>query len=636
MFLLRIILLLNFFSRTTSKESARLVLSEKDITIRRYSLPGNNSRIELLQGLQKNSLFVGGRGRLWHIDFDRRERSMQVSFPDLKRKTSISETTAPCINEYHVTTLHRVNATLLSVCATNGKEPKCCFMSTETLGMKCSEYFKSDGIAPFNVSERAPSLYLEGDVYAAVNIDKKYHSKAIRRIGKNEDIWPEFDQKERRYVGLVLSGPREDPLQDKVYTFLIQKSPVGDLETSSWTSWVTQVCKVDRGGSKKFLQKAWTSRLSARLACGLRDGNRFFDHLLDVTVIHEASWSESRVYGLFKNRWDMRAVCVYTMADIDQVFKTSDFKDFSGAIPKPRPGEHCVEDSTKLQSNVLQLIKEHSDMKDRVWPHEGGGPLMISQHQYQHIQADRVRVGHQSHRHYNILYLSLESGSVHKVLELSGQSLIIAELQPFRNPTRIQKMLLQRQTRKLYVSSSSEVVEVDLEDCRSYGQTCQDCALARDPYCSWSGTCSATAVASEITQDLEHGDQSVCQQGASPLHRKSHAALDVSSTSSQGSVTDVPPASRYFLRCPVFSRHAEYSWLHNGKSRECLLDRGFCVLLIDSMTPDQDGSYECQSSEGGEVKIVVHYQLRTKSKAGGLSPSPLGLGFVLLVLAMVQ
>lgn len=42
--------------------------------------------------------------------------------------------------------------------------------------------------------------------------------------------------------------------------------------------------------------------------------------------------------------------------------------------------------------------------------------------------------------------------------------------------------------RKLYVSSSEEVVQIYVENCATYGQHCVDCVLARDPYCGWNKT----------------------------------------------------------------------------------------------------------------------------------------------------
>ncbi|KAG5848830.1 hypothetical protein ANANG_G00103590 [Anguilla anguilla] len=602
MFVSPCLLFLNiFYFCLASSNNPRVLLDEKDVPIKRYPLSGNNSRIELLLGPHNNSIFVGGHGRLWYIDFNRPDSSNEVTFPVLERKTDNSKPTTPSNYEYNITTLHSANATSLFVCGSNGKEPKCCFMSTEGLKMNCTEGIRARGIAPLNVTERAPSLYLEGDVYAAVNTDVKDNLVALRRIGPKADIWPDIDKNEQRYVSMAFSGPRKDQLQDRVYTFLMQKS----LEASSWTTWVTQVCKADLGGSKMFLQKAWTSRLSARLLCGIHDRMLFFDQLVDVTVSQEANWEERRVYGLFKNSWDMTAVCVYTMADIDNVFKSSDVK-----------GE-CVEDSTKLGPDVLRKIKDNPNVKNSVLPVKGGGPLMVSRYDYRHIRVDRVQGGGHGRIYYNVLFLSLESGSVHKVLEHAGEPFIIAELHPFSSRHYIQNMLLQPFTKRLYVSSSSEVVEVDLNGCQRYGEQCEDCVLARDPYCSWNGThCAATAKSRNTIQDVEHGNVSVCRQDKDIPERPSESDADCPTL-------DVPPESKYFLRCPMFSSHAQYHWLHNGASRECQVAEGSCLLLIDRMTPELGGCYECVSVERGYRKTLACHQL--ESRAPGPTPYLLAL-----------
>ncbi|XP_061102099.1 semaphorin-7A-like isoform X1 [Conger conger] len=628
------------FSVASANDNPRVVLAERDVPIKRYSLHVNNSRIELLEGFHDNRIFVGGHGRIWYIDFDG-NKTKEVKFPVLERKgsrkskRSYSKPAAACNYEYDVTTLHSIDATLLLVCASNGQDPKCCCMSTKEL--KCSEDWKASGIAPLNVTEQAPSLYLEGDVYAAVNVG---NSLAIRRIGRRNSIWPDIDKKEQRYVSMAFSGPREDPLQDRVYTFLLQKSSNEDMDASPWTSWVTQVCKADLGGSKAFLQQAWTSRLSARLSCGIRDGKLFFNQLLDVTVLRGANWKESRVYGLFKNRWGKTAVCVYTMADIDHVFKTSDFKGFTGTVPEPRPGEQCVRDSTTLPTNVLKHIKENPDMKDWVWPVQGSGPLMVSDNHYRHIRVDRVEgAGHgQRKRNYTVLFLSLDSGSVHKVLEHAGGSFIIAELQLFSNRSSIQKLLLPLSSRKLYVSSSREVVEVDLQGCQRYGPQCEDCVLARDPYCSWDGThCTGTGTDKTRIQiqDVEHGNHFLCRREGGEMAES--YPLQVSSGASAMPVRsdDVPLPSYYILKCPMSSSHAYYFWLHDGIHRECLLSEGSCLLPVVSGKPDQEGSYECKSTEGGYVRTLARYQLSKESRVPGLTPSLPALACLLLSLALI-
>lgn len=39
--------------------------------------------------------------------------------------------------------------------------------------------------------------------------------------------------------------------------------------------------------------------------------------------------------------------------------------------------------------------------------------------------------------------------------------------------------------RRLVVASNSELVHLDVENCGKYGDSCDECVLAKDPYCSW-------------------------------------------------------------------------------------------------------------------------------------------------------
>lgn len=50
-------------------------------------------------------------------------------------------------------------------------------------------------------------------------------------------------------------------------------------------------------------------------------------------------------------------------------------------------------------------------------------------------------------------------------------------------------VLLQK---RLYVNSQSELVQLNVANCAKYGDKCEDCLLARDPYCGWKdGHCTS-------------------------------------------------------------------------------------------------------------------------------------------------
>uniref|UniRef100_A0A672S774 Sema domain-containing protein n=2 Tax=Sinocyclocheilus grahami TaxID=75366 RepID=A0A672S774_SINGR len=346
----------------------------------------------------------------------------------------------------------------------------------------------------------------------------------------------------------------------------------------------------DRGGSKSQLQSSWTSMIYTRLFCGR---GYEFTQMIDVATLD--SDNDSKIYVLFRNYWNMSAVCVYNMTEISRIFSSSEFN--AAKVPaNHRPGM-CVSDSTRLSSEVLGFMKDRPEMKDWVMPENG--PLLFKHRHYTHIQVDRVR-GH------TVLLLSLESGGVHKVLE--EPVFVIAEYLPFPRGTHITSMLLDASERRLYVSSSNEVAQIDLQRCHVYGDECNECRLSRDPYCVWDGL-HCTSSAKSPFQDFTN-----CN--------KPEAAPSKTENGLKTPVTRVPPSSKHFLLCPMTSHHATYHW-YRGKTREeCVHSELGCLYLIYSMNKTHEGEYSCESSEEGYTRTVRQYKLSmSHSEALRLTPA---------------
>ncbi|KAM6979600.1 uncharacterized protein FYW47_018753 [Aplochiton taeniatus] len=193
------------------------------------------------------------------------------------------------------------------------------------------------------------------------------------------------------------------------------------------------------------------------------------------------------------------------------------------------------------------------------------------------------------------------NGAIHKVLETNSEAFLIAEYQPFSHGERILNMMLNSATRKLYVSSRRAVAQVDLERCQLYGDLCQDCILARDPYCGWNGThCIPATTLIQI-----------------PSNGKRVRSSPEIPTDTVDNTIRVPLSSKYYLRCPTKSNHAEYSWHHPGRtnSTPCVHKESQCLLLIESMSPEQEGTYSCVSEERGYRRTLAQYQLQVGSEA---------------------
>lgn len=92
--------------------------------------------------------------------------------------------------------------------------------------------------------------------------------------------------------------------------------------------------------------------------------------------------------------------------------------------------------------------------------------------------------------------------------------------------------------------------------------------------------------------------------------------------------------SQVFLRCPVKSHHAQYSWHHGGASTACSVKDQECLLLIDRVGAKHEKVYECLAEESGYKKTVKLFQLKVQSRSAGLSLSP--LPWVLLMTLIIS
>ncbi|KAL1007213.1 hypothetical protein UPYG_G00083520 [Umbra pygmaea] len=601
----------------------RVTLTEKDVNFSRIDLQEHNTHIIFLQSHKVNSIYAAGNRHLYQADF-------HSLFPSRLINSSVfgAECNDPGSPEcqYNLTVLHKSKyANQLFLCGTDGGQTLCRDSSLDsTLDFTQSKAFPTIDLP---IKETEPTLLINSsgieDLYTTLS--GTGISVGIHRFG-NSRIWTENGATEQIYLSLVASGNREDKLQDRLYAFYIKKNTDQAMNSDLWVPMVAQVCMADRGGPKTYLQFRWTSKLSSRLFCGDPERKLFFSHLVDVNTVEADRWNETRVYALFRNVWGMSAVCVYTTGEIDNIFQTSNFKGYTQKIPEPRPGQ-CVQDSTKLDMPVLTIVDKNSEMEESVGKNKR--PLLITKRHYNHISVDRVQGKG------NVLFLSLDSGMIHKVLERDDRAFFIAELQPFNRRTHILSMMLHSSTKKLYVGSSNELVQIDLASCKQYGNKCEDCVLARDPYCGWNGDHCTTAT-DETIQDVDEGNPDVCLYNA----RTSKYRV-VSGTSQRGSakIIKLPLFLKYFLKCPTISSYANYSWMHfgNAVSTPCTFTEPErqCLLLIESMGPEQVGTYTCVSEESGYKQTLAEYQLLLDSGATSLALHYLAFLCLIVMLVLI-
>ncbi|KAL2088825.1 hypothetical protein ACEWY4_015724 [Coilia grayii] len=589
--------------------TARLQLTRSDVDFPRRELHGygvdSSSNTQLL--MEGDGLIYAGSGQLL----------FRLSFQAEYSQGQMHETLCTD-SECGITVMQPGrDGYPLFVCTATGDQTTCCNMAANGSSSGCVSDFTRGG---------EPALLIGDALYTTYS--GTGYRKGVYRSHRGTLVAPS-GQVDQRYVKIVEKRNRDSPLQDKLYAFYTEKSLDQGPESDIYIPRVSQICMSDLGGSKDILQFQWTSQLIGRLSCGDPSRKLYYTELLDVAVLPSAPGEADRVYGLFRNGWQMRAVCVYSVSDISHVFSTSAFTIPTDSL-KERPGK-CVSDSQRLSPDLLKYMKNGPEMVDWMKPVDNRPPLLVSHRHYSHIQVDHVG-GTEGQEGHNVLLLSMESGAVHKVLENGSDPFIIAEYHPFQPGTRILSMLLDSSEKKLYVGSSGEVVQIDLRNCSVYGDQCADCILARDPYCGWDHAHEKCSPYSQNTiQDVEDGEFGKCAEDAVSPSIGGDKKGDVDTV-------DISKSSRHYLPCPVESHHAVHRWLRDGEERPSLMDKEQrqLVLLIEDMGPDDEGYYRCVSTEGDYNKTVAQYFLRVSSGGQGLRSCSLALAPLVLMALLLS
>ncbi|KAK5873541.1 hypothetical protein PBY51_018576 [Eleginops maclovinus] len=608
-------------TEATSKHAPRMIFTPKETAMTRHPLLEHHAPAGIVLGKEPNKVIVAGPKHLNSFNFQNRPEPEEINVPwtECLKADPPQRGEGDC--DYNISLVQKMGANNLFLCGTDGKETACCDMDLSEKPPRCMSSGKMEkikgSIRGFIIEEGEPAALVDSDLYVTYSGSKG--DVGIHRFGSNR-VGPSLHDREQHYVGLVPSRDRD--LQGKVFGFYKQRNTDSGLYSGMWIPFVTRVCMRDVGGPKNLLQFSWTSQVNARLFCGDTKSRRHFSELVDVATVEAEPWEDTRVYALFRNEWGMSAVCVYTMRDIEHIFTTSTFK---GKDPQNGRLRTCDQDSTKIHMDVLKKIKENSEMEDWVRPIYNTGPILSNHHNYTHIYVDPAQNnGGDPH---TMLYLSLRKGGIHKVVQKENHSFIIAEYQPFAHGDHILSLLLHSPTRKLYVTSRNELVQMDVENCAQYGDRCEDCVLARDPYCSWNDS-HCTPNTQNMLQDEIKANLDICVSSrrfeSSRTGRQYPPEADKSTTS-----ITLPSNSKYFLQCPVKSNHASYTWFYQGGGASSGLEETPGLLLIHSMSPDQEGRYKCVSEERGYRRELADYTLQLESRAGVRTSTSLLLGLCL-------
>ncbi|XP_036962445.1 semaphorin-7A [Acanthopagrus latus] len=585
-----------------SKEDPRVL--SKDIINGGFEYQVRQNHSVFLYHEDSEEMYVGGTDFVLKLDVD--DFHVIEKFP-LNATGQRQCEEGPCENV--ITVIEKFQDSLF-VCGTNGHKPQCwkLFSSVNNQSHEIMKSYEGTGISPFVYTQNSISLTVEGDLYSAAPLDSDGSSLQFRRkAGSRTHVWM-YDNwvSEPTFISASWVERKEDPDNEKIYIFFREKNSDQNPEADPWISRVARVCKVDEGGSKRFFQNMWTSFLKARLVCGFPDESLYFNRLQDVYVVQDDDWHETKVYALFTSSWNSTAVCVYSVGMIEEIFENSTFKGYNEKIPTPRPGT-CVKNSRHLPLATVNMVKDYPEMTDWVHSMHYKAPFYISSNNYTKIAVDRVQAADQ--RLYNILLLSTDSGKIHKVLEAGSKPFIISETQ-LSSQSNIQSMKLDSKKKKLVVGFSEKISTVDLRRCQDYNVSCEDCVLARDPYCAWTKS-GCTPTVPEGIQDVVNGDIHVCRSSVNENNQTRRTKRETISPSPvELTVHSVPLGVPFYLSCPIDSYHASYIWEHGDERSPCLQMQSNCLHLIPTMAQENYGSYKCVSKEKDYTKTVKNYQLQ--------------------------
>uniref|UniRef100_A0A8C2JVV9 Sema domain, immunoglobulin domain (Ig), short basic domain, secreted, (semaphorin) 3Ga n=1 Tax=Cyprinus carpio TaxID=7962 RepID=A0A8C2JVV9_CYPCA len=520
------------------------------------------------------------------------------------------------------------NRTHLYTCGTGAYKPICTFINR---GWKAEDYLfrlvpgyvdSGKGKCSYDPNQENVAALINGNLYAGVPVDFMSTDPGIfRTMGSRPAVRSEqYDSKwlnEPVFVHMKQIPDSSEKNDDKLYFFFREKS----LDSGSVNKQLFVLLQNDEGGQKSLVNK-WTTFLKARLVCSVMgdDGvETFFDELRDMFIQPTQDERNPVVYGVFSTSGSVfkgSAVCVYSMADIRNVFNgpfahkhghNYQWTTYTGKIPYPRPGT-CpggtftpgLQSTKEFSDEAVNFIRAHPLMYHPVYPiHKR--PLVVRSgvdYRFTTIAVDQVDA---VDGRYEVLFLGTDSGTVQKVIVLP------------KDPTTMEELTLEEVEvfrQQLYASSEAGLTQMSLHRCGVYGKACSDCCLARDPYCAWDGeNCCAFTQATKRRsrrQDVKHGDPlRQCRGYNAKVERRLQEKVQFGV---EGSST--------FLECVPRSPQATIKWLYQRDGRRKVLNRDGEVLktpqgvLLKTLTKSDAGLYHCLATENNFKHTLARVSLR--------------------------
>uniref|UniRef100_A0A669CWV7 Semaphorin 6A n=1 Tax=Oreochromis niloticus TaxID=8128 RepID=A0A669CWV7_ORENI len=427
------------------------------------------------------------------------------------------------------------NEDTLFVCGTNAFNPSCRTYKIDTLEAQGEEI---SGMArcPYDAKHANVALFADGKLYSATVTDflaidaviyRSLGDSPTLRTVKHDSKW----LKEPYFVQAVNYG-------DFIYFFFREIAMEYNTMGKVVFPRVARVCKNDRGGSPRVLEKQWTSFLKSRLNCSIPGDSHFYFNILQAVtdVIHING--RDVVMATFSTPYNSipgSAVCAYDMAEVANTF-TGRFKEQKSPdstwtpfpeekVPKPRPG-NCAgtppmeryKVSNEFPDDTLNFIKMHPLMDEAV-PSIANRPWFLKT--MVRYRLTRIVVDNEAgpYKNHTVVFLGSEKGIILKFLAkmnngFLNESLFLEELSVY-NPDkcsidgiedkRIIGIQIDSKSHALWVAFTSCVVKVPLSRCERHGRCKKSCIASRDPYCGWVPEGACRQVVGVIRESYQKG-----------------------------------------------------------------------------------------------------------------------------------
>ncbi|KAM7017515.1 semaphorin-6A isoform 3-T3 [Tautogolabrus adspersus] len=514
--------------------------------------PGRNNTqrhkldIQLIM-IMNRTLYIAARDHIYTVDTDTANSdeiffSKKMTWKSRQADVDTCRMKGKHKDECHnfIKVLLQQNDDTLFVCGTNAFNPSCRTYKTDTLEA-LGEEISGMARCPYDAKHANVALFADGKLYSATVTDflaidaviyRSLGDSPTLRTVKHDSKW----LKEPYFVQAVNYG-------DFIYFFFREIAMEYNTMGKVVFPRVARVCKNDRGGSPRVLEKQWTSFLKSRLNCSIPGDSHFYFNILQAVtdVIHING--RDVVMATFSTPYNSipgSAVCAYDMAEVANTF-TGRFKEQKSSdstwtpfpeerVPKPRPGS-CAgtpsmeryKVSNEFPDDTLNFIKMHPLMDEAV-PSIANRPWFLKT--MVRYRLTRIVVDNEAgpYKNQTVVFLGSEKGIILKFLAkmnngFLNDSLFLEELNVY-NPDkcsidgvedkRIVGMQIDSKSHALWVAFTSCVVQVPLSRCERHGRCKKSCIASRDPYCGWvsEGACRQVApnTKSAFEQDVEHGN----------------------------------------------------------------------------------------------------------------------------------